>query len=90
MPTFCFGLQQKQVEEIQIITEKIYKTVFGKYILPSRTYLSCTRPSLYVQEQKAHGFVTGTNPKNNVIVYPLQKQENGIYFQKKKRTRNYG
>jgi chlorite dismutase len=82
---FLFWFAAKTVEEIQIITEKIYKTVFGKYILPSRTYLSCTRPSLYVQEQKAHGFVTGTNPKKHVIVYPFTKTREWYLLDKEKR-----
>jgi|TARA_B100001105_G_scaffold77272_1_gene61150 chlorite dismutase len=82
---FLFWFAAKTVEEIQIITEKIYKTVFGKYILPSRTYLSCTRPSLYVQEQKAHGFVTGTNPKKHVIVYPFTKTREWYLLPKEKR-----
>ncbi len=60
---FLFWFAAKTIEEIQSVIEKLYKTVFGKYIIPSRTYLSCTRPSLYVQEQKAHGFVTGTDAK---------------------------
>tara|TARA_B110001454_G_scaffold12741_1_gene11583 strand:+ start:814 stop:1488 length:675 start_codon:yes stop_codon:yes gene_type:complete len=82
---FLFWFAAKTVEEIQIVTEKIYKTVFGKYILPSRTYLSCTRPSLYVQEQKAYGFVTGTNPKKHVIVYPFTKTREWYLLPKEKR-----
>jgi len=82
---FLFWFAAKTVEEIQIVTEKIYKTVFGKYILPSRTYLSCTRPSLYVQEQKAYGFVTGTNTKKHVIVYPFTKTREWYLLPKEKR-----
>jgi len=70
---FLFWFAAKTIEEIQIVIEKLYKTVFGKYIIPSKTYLSCTRPSLYVQEQKAHGFLTGDEPKKHVIVYPFTK-----------------
>ena len=43
---FLFWFAAPTVEEIQAVIEKLYKTVFGKYIIPSRTYLSCTRPSL--------------------------------------------
>ncbi|MDH5569621.1 MAG: chlorite dismutase family protein [Nitrosopumilus sp.] len=82
---FLFWFAAKSVEEIQTIIEKIYKTVFGKYILPSRTYLSCTRPSLYVQEQKAHGFVTGNEPKKHVIVYPFTKTREWYLLPKEKR-----
>ena len=82
---FLFWFAAKTVEEIQTVIEKIYKTVFGKYILPSRTYLSCTRPSLYVQEQKAHGFVTGNEPKKHVIVYPFTKTREWYLLPKEKR-----
>ncbi|MBL7001851.1 MAG: chlorite dismutase family protein [Nitrosopumilus sp.] len=82
---FLLWFSAKTVEEIQIVIEKLYKTVFGKYIIPSRTYLSCTRPSLYVQEQKAHGFVTGTDPKKHVIVYPFTKTREWYLIPKEKR-----
>lgn len=82
---FLFWFAAKSVEEIQRVIEKIYKTVFGKYILPSRTYLSCTRPSIYVQEQKAHGFVTGNEPKKHVIVYPFTKTREWYLLPKEKR-----
>ena len=82
---FLFWFAAKTIEEIQTVIEKIYKTVFGKYIVPSRTYLSCTRPSLYVQEQKAHGFVTGNEPKKNVIVYPFTKTREWYLLPKEKR-----
>ncbi|MDF2422140.1 MAG: chlorite dismutase family protein [Nitrosopumilus sp.] len=82
---FLFWFAAKTVEEIQIVIEKIYKTVFGKYILPSRTYLSCTRPSLYVQEQKVHGFLTGNDPKKHVIVYPFTKTREWYLLPKEKR-----
>jgi len=82
---FLFWFAAKTVEEIQIVIEKIYKTVFGKYIIPSRTYLSCTRPSLYVQEQKAHGFLTGNDPKKHVIVYPFTKTREWYLLPKEKR-----
>ena len=82
---FLFWFAAKTVEEIQIVIEKIYKTVFGKYIVPSRTYLSCTRPSLYVQEQKMHGFLTGNDPKKHVIVYPFTKTREWYLLPKEKR-----
>jgi chlorite dismutase len=82
---FLFWFAAKTIDEIQLVTEKLYKTVFGKYIVPSRTYLSCTRPSLYVQEQKAHGFVTGDEPKKHVIVYPFTKTREWYHLNKEKR-----
>jgi len=82
---FLFWFAAKTVEEIQKITEKIYKTVFGKYIIPSLTYISCTRPSLYVQEQKPQGFVTGSEAKKHVIVYPFTKTREWYLLSKEKR-----
>ncbi len=82
---FMFWFAAKTVEEIQIVIEKLYKTVFGKYIIPSMTYLSCTRPSLYVQEQKPLGFLAGTEPKKHVIVYPFTKTREWYLLPKEKR-----
>ena len=82
---FLFWFAAKTVDEIQTVMEKIFKTVFGKYIIPSRTYLSCTRPSLYVQEQKPHGFVTGNEPKKHVVVYPFTKTREWYLLPKEKR-----
>lgn len=82
---FLFWFAAQTVEEIQAVNEKIYKTVFGKYIIPSMTYLSCTRPSIYVKEQKAHGFVTGNEPKKHVIVYPFTKTREWYLLPKEKR-----
>lgn len=82
---FLFWFAAQTIEEIQAVIEKIYKTVFGKYIMPSMTYLSCTRPSIYVKEQKAHGFVTGNEPKKHVIVYPFTKTREWYLLPKEKR-----
>ena len=82
---FLFWFAAETVEEIQIVIEKLYKTVFGKYIIPSRTYLSCTRPSLYIQDQKALGFFTGNDPKKHVIVYPFTKTREWYLLPKEKR-----
>jgi len=82
---FLFWFVSKSVEEIQIVIEKIYKTVFGKYIIPSRTYLSCTRPSVYIQEQKVQGFITGNESKKHVIVYPFTKTREWYLLPKEKR-----
>ena len=82
---FLFWFAAKSVEEIQKVIEKLYKTVFGKYIIPSMTYLSCTRSSLYVQEQKPQGFLSGTEPKKHVIVYPFTKTREWYLLSKEKR-----
>jgi len=82
---FLFWFAAKTVEEIQVVIEKLYKTVFGKYIIPSITYLSCTRPSIYSKESKAHGFVTGNEPKKHVIVYPFTKTREWYLLPREKR-----
>ena len=82
---FLFWFAAKTIEESQAVIEKLYKTVFGKYIIPSITYLSCTRPSLYVQEQKPLGFLAGTEPKKHVIVYPFTKTREWYLLPKEKR-----
>ncbi len=69
-----FWFAAKTVEEIQDVVSKLYMTVFGKYIIPSRTYLSCTRPSAYSRElPKPMSFVAGNEPKKYVVVYPFVK-----------------
>ena len=70
---FLLWFAAETIEEIQSAIEKLYKTVFGKYIVPSMTFLSCTRPSMYVQESKSHGFAAGEDSKRHVIVYPFTK-----------------
>ncbi len=82
---FLFWFAAKTVKEIQIVIEKLYKTVFGKYIIPSITYLSCTRPSIYAKEPKVQGFLTGNNPKEHVIVYPFTKTREWYLLPKEKR-----
>ena len=82
---FMFWFAAKTVQEIQTVSEKLYQTVFGKYIIPSRTYLSCTRPSLYVEEQKLTGFLAGDTPKKHVIVYPFTKTREWYLLPKEKR-----
>ena len=64
------------VDEIQGAASRLYKTVFGKYIAPSRTYLSRTRPSLYSRAGPAAAppsFAAGNAPKRYAVVYPFTK-----------------
>lgn len=70
---FLFWFAAKTIGEIQNAVERLYSTVFGKYIVPSRTYLSCTRPSIYVKDGKQLGFLSGSDAKKHVIVYPFTK-----------------
>jgi len=82
---FLFWFAAKTIDEIQAVIEKLYLTVFGKYIIPSRTYLSSTRPSIYVKEGKSQGFVTGIEQKKHVIVYPFTKTREWYLLPKEKR-----
>lgn len=70
---FLFWFAARTIDEIQGAIERLYSTVFGKYIIPSRTYLSCTRPSIYVKDGKQLGFLSSNDAKKHVIVYPFTK-----------------
>ena len=70
---FLFWFAAQTVEEIQNAISKLYLTVFGKYIVPSHTYFSCTRPSIYAQKGRTLSFVAGEEPKKYAVVYPFTK-----------------
>lgn len=70
---FLFWFAAKTIEEIQEVISKLYMTVFGKYIYPSRVYLSYTRPNMYAKGSSAHGWLAGEKQKKFVIVYPFIK-----------------
>ena len=70
---FLFWFASQSIDEIQDVISKIYLTVFGKYILPSHVYLSCTRPSTYARKGTLSSFVVGNEPKKYVVVYPFTK-----------------
>ena len=70
---FLFWFAAPTIEEIQEVITKLYLTVFGKYISPSLTYLSCTRPSMYARKGRTLSFVAGDEPKKYVVVYPFTK-----------------
>ncbi len=80
-----FWFMAESVAEIQSAVERLYKTVFGKYIIPSRTYLSCTRPSIYASSEAAHGFVAGEEARSHVIVYPFTKTREWYLLPQQKR-----
>ena len=82
---FLFWFAAKTVEEIQNVISKIYLTVFGKYITPSRTYLSCTRPSIYAKKGKSMSFVAGNEPMKYAVVYPFVKSREWYLLTREKR-----
>jgi len=82
---FLIWFKAKTVEEIQNAIAKLYTTVFGKYIVPSKTYLSCTRPSIYVEKGKPLGFIAENETKKHVIVYPFTKTREWYLLPKEER-----
>jgi len=70
---FLFWFAAKSIEEIQNVISKLYLTVFGKYVIPTQTYVSCTRPSIYARKGRIISFVAGSESKKYVIVYPFTK-----------------
>jgi chlorite dismutase len=68
-----FWFESEELEKIQNLISKLYMTVFGKYIDSTKTFLSCTRPSLYAKKGTISSFVSGEEPKKYVIVYPFIK-----------------
>lgn len=72
---FLLWFAAESVDEIQGAAARLYKTVFGKYISPSRTYLSRTRPSLYARggAPAPPSFAAGNAPKRYAVVYPFTK-----------------
>lgn len=72
---FLLWLAAESVDEVQDAASRLYRTVFGKYISPSRTYLSRTRPSLYSKPGEAQppSFVAGNAPRRYAVVYPFTK-----------------
>ena len=76
---FMLWMISESVEKMQILTSKIYLTVFGKYIESSKVYLSSYRPSLYSRKtETVPGYLLDINKKENApmkyaIVYPFVK-----------------
>ena len=84
---FLLWFAAETVEEIQDVISKLYLTVFGKYIIPSRVYLSCTRPSVYARKGRTLSFVAGEEPRKFVIVYPFTKTREWYLLPKEQRQK---
>jgi len=82
---FLFWFASKSVEDIQDAISKLYLTVFGKYIEPSLTYISCTRPSIYAKKGRIISFVAGNESKKYVVVYPFIKTRGWYLLSKEER-----
>ena len=55
------------LENIQVLSSKIYTTILGKYIEPVATFLSLTRRSIYSNQVK-RGFEMDQDPLQYVAV----------------------
>lgn len=69
---FMLWMISDNIEKMQILTSKIYSTVFGKYIEISDLYLSATRHSSY-SNAVIPGFMTDEKPLKYNVVYPFIK-----------------
>ena len=70
---FLIWFASESIDDIQNTISKLYTTVFGKYIIPSHVYLSCTRPSIYAKTGRTSSFIAGEDAKKYVVVYPFVK-----------------
>ena len=84
---FLFWFAAKSIEEIQSVISKLYLTVFGKYIVPTQTYVSCTRPSIYARNGRTIAFVAGNESKKYVVVYPFTKTREWYLLSKEDRQK---
>ncbi len=74
------------LENIQVLTTKIYSTILGKYLEPTCTFLSLTRKSIYLNQVKL-GFENESDPPlKYVVVYPFIKSREWylLPFEKRK------
>ena len=84
---FLFWFAAKSIDEIQSVISKLYLTVFGKYIIPTQTYVSCTRPSIYARKGRTIAFVAGNESKKYVVVYPFTKTREWYLLSKEDRQK---
>ena len=69
---FMVWMISDTIKKMQILTSKIYSTIFGKYIEISDLYLSAARDSTYANSVTP-GFMTDDEPMKYNIVYPFVK-----------------
>jgi chlorite dismutase len=60
------------IEKTQIMTSKVYSTVFGKYLAHSYVFLSAARASVY-SAKVTPAFMTDEQPSKYCVVYPFVK-----------------
>ncbi len=69
---FMLWLASDRIDNTQGIIARLYKTVLGKYITPTYTYLSVLKPSTYTGKAES-SFMKDEKPLRYVIVYPFIK-----------------
>lgn len=69
---FLLWFAAKSLDSTQDVITRLYTTVLGKYLVPSYSYLSATRPSPYASGS-VPSFVKGEKPLRYVVVYPFIK-----------------
>lgn len=75
----------KIITDIQKVSSRLYGTVFGKYIMPTLNYISCTRPSAYAAGGSLPSFMGDMPPKKYAIVYPFTKTREWYLLPSKER-----
>ena len=74
------------IENIQVLTTKIYSTILGKYLEPTCTFLSLTRKSIYSNRVKLGFENESDHPLKYVVIYPFIKSREWylLPFEKRK------
>ncbi len=82
---FMLWMISDSIEKMQILTSKIYSTIFGKYIEPSQIYLSASRKSIY-SSKVVPAFMSDEPPLKYNVVYPFIKSREWylLPFEKRK------
>jgi chlorite dismutase len=71
---FMIWMVSNSIENIQVLTSKIYTTILGKYLESALTYLSASRKSIYVDKSSPGFKLTGKDqPMKYLVVYPFIK-----------------
>ena len=82
---FLFWFAAKTVEEIQTIIEKNIQNSIWKIHCPIYDIFVVYTTITIRTRTKAHGFVTGNEPKKHVVVYPFTKTREWYLLPKEKR-----
>ena len=72
---FMVWMISNSIENIQVLTSKIYTTLLGKYLESSLIYLSASRKSIYADKSNPGFMLTDKEeqPMKYVVVYPFLK-----------------